>query len=444
MFENILCQNVTARISGDISASSLAQAMLFSGPPYSGKGTAALELARALSCENPKETAPWNCGCPGCIRHRSLVSPDLLLLGRRRFYPEIAASQAAFLREGGTGTRMLFIRSLRKLLIRFSPIVWEDDPKLGKIKAYIGDLEEELAEFEAGAEQADPGPSALEKLCGSLAAKAAKLETEGAGELIPIARIRRAAYWSRLAPLGKHKCVIIENAEHMQEGAKNSLLKILEEPPPRVSIILTSSQPKGLLPTMLSRLRPYRFVQRSPQEEAEVLRRIFRMPAEYGGLEGGIEAYLESFLPISGEVLFALGAYFTATVSAVSARILQKNRRSVPDALLDLGKYAGPLAERGGFARYGPDLKTGIAEVLKKTDNFEIPGLLAQFYRGICRLFSSWLRDGKGYPEKTRYAEIWKEEIGRAFTAADLYNITTVMVFERLGENLKNAMMGKK
>jgi DNA polymerase-3 subunit gamma/tau len=266
------------------------------------------------------------------------------------------------------------------------------------------------------------------------------------GELIPIAQIRRAAYWSRLAPLGEHKCIIIENAEHMQDGAKNALLKILEEPPARVTIILTSARPRGLLPTMLSRLRPYRFVQRAPEEEEEILRRIFRLPAPESAESlspAGIGSYLEGFLPVKGETLFALGAYFTASVSAAAVRSLRGKNRTLPEALVDLGKYAAPLAEQGGLARSAPDIKTAIAELLKKTDNFETPGLLAQFCRGIQHLFSSWLREGEGYPEKTRFTDLWREEIGRAFTAADLYNITASLVLERLGENLKNVMTGE-
>jgi DNA polymerase-3 subunit gamma/tau len=290
MFENILYQDASARLAGDLDSASLAPALLFFGPVYSGKGTTALELARGLSCENKATRAPWNCPCSSCARHRNLVSPDLLLLGRRSFYTEIAASAGAFLRENGRGTRMLFTRSLRKLLARFSPVLWEDNPKLGKLNSHLSALTEELEEFEVRAEKAEKAeilksagaaePAAdFDKLCGSLIKKAVKLETEGMGELIPIAQIRRASYWSRLAPLGEHKCVIIENAEHMQDGAKNALLKLLEEPPARVSIILTSARPRSLLPTMLSRLRSYRFVRRSPGEEEEILRRIFRLSA---------------------------------------------------------------------------------------------------------------------------------------------------------------------
>ncbi|MEE3259120.1 MAG: hypothetical protein VX293_07910, partial [Candidatus Latescibacterota bacterium] len=42
-------------------------------------------------------------------------------------------------------------------------------------------------------------------------------------------------------------------AEHMHPAGANSLLKILEEPPPRVVLLLVSAAPERLLPTVLSR-----------------------------------------------------------------------------------------------------------------------------------------------------------------------------------------------
>ncbi|MDR1352686.1 MAG: DNA polymerase III, partial [Treponema sp.] len=269
MFDNILHQEITKQLAADIQGGRLAPALLFSGPPASGKGSSALELARILSCES-EPRGSWNCACPGCRGHRSLVSRDLLLMGQKPFSAEISACAEAFRREPETaGVKHLFIRSLRKLLGRFSPVLWEDDPKLGKIAGLLAGLEEDLETFERQA--GDAG-----KILETLVKNSMKLESEGMGEFIPIGQIRRAAYWSRLAPAGKRKCVIIENADRMQEGAKNSLLKILEEPPERVTLILTCSRPGTLLPTIRSRLRSYRFARRSAEEEIDVIRRIFR------------------------------------------------------------------------------------------------------------------------------------------------------------------------
>jgi len=46
---------------------------------------------------------------------------------------------------------------------------------------------------------------------------------------------------------------IIDEAEYLSTEAANSLLKILEEPPPRVTWLLLASEAKRLLPTIISR-----------------------------------------------------------------------------------------------------------------------------------------------------------------------------------------------
>ncbi|MDR0302605.1 MAG: DNA polymerase III, partial [Treponema sp.] len=133
MFENIIEQGAVLQLQEDILSGRLAPSMLFYGPSESGKGSAALELARILSCT---ADASWKCKCSACESHRYLQHPDLLILGSRSFAAEIAASCSAFLRNpAAVGTKTLFIRSFRKLQIRFSPVLLEDDPKLSKLSS---------------------------------------------------------------------------------------------------------------------------------------------------------------------------------------------------------------------------------------------------------------------------------------------------------------------
>jgi DNA polymerase-3 subunit gamma/tau len=446
VFENILYQPVIEQLKADAGSGFLAPALLFSGPPYGGKGAAALELARVLSCEGT-ETGKWNCPCPSCRRHRNLISPDLIILGKKGFFQEISACSAALVRhtKGANNSgeqerillpvRMLFIRSIRKLLARFNPVLWEDDSKFGKISPQLNALEEDLEELE-GLFKA--GTVELEKPCASIMKRAAKLESEGLGELIPIAQIRRASWWSRLAPLGKHKCIIIENAGHMQEGAKNALLKILEEPPPRLTLVLTSPYPMSLLPTMLSRLRDYRFVTRDPGAEQEVISRIFRGPENY---TGGLESYLGSFLPFKAGNLYALGAYLASSVAAEAVRELRSRMREIPPILLDQGKFFTGIAEGEGMGRPAVNYKTLLAKILTDTDNFEIPGLFSQFFRELGSLISRWLRSGRGSPEKALWAARWRKEINRSLVEADSFNIAVPTVLERFLETLKTGMI---
>ncbi|MEK7537550.1 MAG: hypothetical protein AAB619_01090 [Patescibacteria group bacterium] len=53
--------------------------------------------------------------------------------------------------------------------------------------------------------------------------------------------------------------LIIIEAERMTEAAANTMLKFLEELPPRLRVILTSAEPDRLLPTLRSRATTYRW-----------------------------------------------------------------------------------------------------------------------------------------------------------------------------------------
>ena len=58
---------------------------------------------------------------------------------------------------------------------------------------------------------------------------------------------------------GKWKVYVLVNADTMTTEAANSLLKVLEEPPERVVIILIAESPVPLLPTVVSRCQLVRF-----------------------------------------------------------------------------------------------------------------------------------------------------------------------------------------
>jgi DNA polymerase-3 subunit gamma/tau len=443
MFENVLGQPAADQIREDLRSGRLAPSMLFFGPPASGKGTAGLELARALSCEHTADPAPWNCSCAACVSHRFLSHPDLLILGPRSFAPEIAASQAAFLREPDSASApMLFIRSLRKLLARFSPVVLEDDPKLGKLGPLIFSLEEDINELEFLRKEGKPG---FEKTCAAILKSAFKLEAEGMGDLIPIGHIRRAAYWSRLAPSGRRKVLLIENADRMQDGARNSLLKILEEPPETLTILLTVPRREVVLPTLLSRLRPYRFLRRDISVEEEVIRRVFRdavpepghLTSHGGGLIG---AYLDSFLPLSGEKLYPLAAFFIAALARVTALTLRKRGvSSLPEELVLLGKNAAPMAEAAGLGRSGDSRET-ISLLLAETGNFEARSF-PRFLHAVLAIVSAAFREENAGPGVILYYEIWRKYSGEAEAAAGIWNQNPALALERLFFRLKDAMV---
>ena len=71
---------------------------------------------------------------------------------------------------------------------------------------------------------------------------------------IGIDDIRGLHHLAHLPPYeGSHKVFIIEDAEYMSTEAANSLLKILEEPPPQIIWLLLAVEEARLLPTIISR-----------------------------------------------------------------------------------------------------------------------------------------------------------------------------------------------
>jgi len=462
VFENIIAQTAAGQLKADILSHKLAPSMLFFGPAASGKGSAAMELARSLSCE--KGDAQWNCPCPSCVRHKSLIHADLAMIGPRNFTAEIAASRAAFLRDPSSSAgRSLFIRSIRKLLARFAPSVWEYEPKSNKLNPLplLHSLEEELDEFEAmtvdmsSADTLDDDKqdrnNALNKLTDSLVKNAVKLD-ECISEAVPIAQVRKAAYWARLSPSGKRKTLIIENADRMEEKARNALLKLLEEPPESISIILTALRREAVMPTILSRLRPYRFTTRSADEEKEILRRVFRDPRwtqegapseedESPNASGLIGTYLESFLPQPSDKLLPLAAFFVAAV-ARSAVGFQKSRgiTEIPETVAALGSYCARIAESAGLDR-PVDAKETISSLLSHSSEFEGRSF-PRFLTLVLNLVSWSLEQCASNPNVVACRETWRLRIREAYAAYSIWNQRPEAALESLFFRLREEAAG--
>ena len=441
MFENIIGQGAVLQLRDDILSSRYAPSMLFFGPSETGKGSAALELSRVMSCEEKSE---WKCPCASCERHRYLMHDDLLILGNRSFSAEIAASCSAFLRNlSVTSAKILFFRSLRKLQIRFSPVLAEDDPKMAKVSSNLQSLDEKLNEFWAlNPETCEK--KHLENLCIALVKESLALEKEGLSANIPISHIRSASWWCRLAPSGKQKTMIIENAETMREEARNSLLKLLEEPPPAVSIVLTAQRREAIMPTILSRLRPYRFLKRDNASEKEVIRLVFRDTVNEEKLEtkGSIlSIYLESFIPQSTEKMYPLAAWFIVSLARIIAVSVKKARSKIPGIVNALGERYAPIAETLKLER-AVKSETVIKTILAQSGNFEDDSF-SRFMKICLEMICVVTRSAEN-PEYIAYNDIFKKYIGEAVTAVDVLNIKEASALEALLFNLKKAVVRGK
>jgi DNA polymerase-3 subunit delta' len=89
---------------------------------------------------------------------------------------------------------------------------------------------------------------------------------------LKIAQIRTLQQDLSLRPLeGNYKVCLVDGAEHFTNGAANALLKTLEEPRSGTLIILLTSQPERLLPTIRSRCQRLPFSALPKQQLATVL-----------------------------------------------------------------------------------------------------------------------------------------------------------------------------
>ncbi len=72
--------------------------------------------------------------------------------------------------------------------------------------------------------------------------------------ILPVEECRKIAPYLRMRPsYGGYRVAIVDGAETMNRSAQNALLKILEEPPENAILILVTSRPGLLLPTIRSR-----------------------------------------------------------------------------------------------------------------------------------------------------------------------------------------------
>ena len=89
---------------------------------------------------------------------------------------------------------------------------------------------------------------------------------------IRVSEIRGLARFIHLSSTeGGRRVVIVDAADEMNTQAANALLKMLEEPPARTTLLLVSHQPSRLLPTIRSRCRELRLSAVSPEDMATAL-----------------------------------------------------------------------------------------------------------------------------------------------------------------------------
>lgn len=317
MFDNVLYESATKLLEDDIKKNRLPGSILFSGPAASGKLSCALETARVLSCQ---QTGDWNCKCPSCLKHKALVSQNVLVVGPGNRSLEINAASNTFLNENANNTshleaaRYLFIRAVRKLTIRFSPILWEGEDKLSKFSPLLQSIDENLEILDPS--RSLPDDEELTTIVNKIKEDCLKLENTYLYDSVPVSQIRNFSSWARTTSSSGKKVLILENADSMAESARNALLKILEEPPSDTIFILTTANRGAVLPTILSRVRTYSFFERTVAQQQEVISRVYHyMPSSGKDMPKSIDEFLQIYLSVSPDSINAYASQFFSSVA---------------------------------------------------------------------------------------------------------------------------------
>ena len=289
MFDNILFQEMTcAALKKDILENTLCPSLLLYGPATSAKTSLALELSRVLTCQDTATPGRWACRCWSCIQGRELSQNHVLLLGSADFQTEVKVCRKFFelawqseLPEKPLRILLLiWLRSLHKILKRYDKALWQDrkTEKERKAQKALEEFLELLAKLHPNdvfVENKIKGNKPQLEKDMNRSEELAEILIAAIPQGIPVQQIRQLQQWSHQTGESP-KVAILENADAMNAAASNAMLKLLEEPPHNCYLILTSRRRQALLPTILSRLRPFALRERSTEEEQIIVQKIFR------------------------------------------------------------------------------------------------------------------------------------------------------------------------
>ncbi len=128
-------------------------------------------------------------------------------------------------------------------------------------------------------------------------------------QTISVKRVRKLKDFFHLSAAdGGRRVVIVDSVDEMAPAAANALLKELEEPPTRTTLLLVSHQPSRLLPTIRSRCRELRCHDLPAAALQQALARAGHDIAEseaLGALSGGSVGRAITLLNLDGLPLYA-------------------------------------------------------------------------------------------------------------------------------------------
>jgi DNA polymerase-3 subunit delta' len=218
---------------------------------------------------------------------------------------------------------------------------------------------------------------------------------------IIVDEIRRAVpFFGSTAAEGGWRVAIVDSVEELNRSGENSLLKILEEPPPRSLLLLVSNAPGRVLPTIRSRCRMLTLRPLSGRDTAQAV-------AATSGLAAEEPEVIEAIAASNGSVGRALELLDSDTLAL---------RKKITDLL-------------GQLPRPDPQAMHAVGDAL----GFSDPAPLATFVELVNDWLSQRLETSSGKQRLARIAETW-ERVNATARDVTEYNLERKpMVFTVFG-----------
>lgn len=282
LFQGALAEQMRTQIEGG----TFSQVNLFGGPRYSLRMSFALEAARILSCS---AQGLERCNCESCRKFATLSASNVLVVSQRDHKSIIETNLSAFMRLCNEFSKIQVIRSIRILLLQYNGFFTPANPTQNTAFDAAAAVNELLISL---SQEKELGPKEAKKWADDLRSALKSLYTASRkNTTITIGQVRAVDEWVNQTSMGSSKrFIILEAMEQTNVSARNSLLKILEEPPEDTYFFLISEFPNRIMSTILSRVRRYAFPPLGKEAVARYLEPYYLHDKEYESLE---QFYLE-------------------------------------------------------------------------------------------------------------------------------------------------------
>ncbi|WP_050523296.1 DNA polymerase III subunit delta' [Pseudorhodobacter wandonensis] len=197
--------------------------------------------------------------------------------------------------------------------------------------------------------------------------------------MITVDEVRKLKnYFSLSSADGGRRVAIIDAVDEMNTAAANALLKLLEEPPPNVTLLLISHQPSKLLPTIRSRCRELRLAPLNAADMATALAVTGdapENPVPLAELSGGSVGEAIRIMSLDGMKLYAGLVSLFATMPRLDrgrAQALAEigagrgNEEKFDLLLMLIDLFLARLARAGTLGYCPPEAAPGEAELIAR------------------------------------------------------------------------------